>query len=1462
MARTVESVVTEKKDTSTNGVETNSQGELSRTPKAGPASKTGRKRNSSEVEISDPEEGSSTPTSGKMKKARGAGPPAASDPKLAPRIKKWLEENRNQKFIDVEGMASALHETYPEYQRKKLRQFRIQVDSTFKGIRDSAQPRPKSSSKSKKTEALQAVSSEENEVMDADAALTVVKGKMNSTLTNMYGGKNGDKNGASNTPSKSNSDCVIVDQQKNNGESSVENIAENIIDIDDDVENGDKEGDINYMKIGGPHKEERKKIGTPLNNSTPNSFELTKEKARLLAESLSKKKGSGKKAPSKNLSSFMSKSINESSGKDEDVVEVVEDPSKSNNSVVTPQKIQSRKSSANAGSSSDKDSSNKKQKSSNQEINMSTVSDSSLQPCSSLGKKRINNSNSINSEVSNEIIEIDKSRSESASTPAKDLAKQKLISELNGTKRPVNESWTTKKRKKESTPVAITESSTTFSDFGGNDSMLCEVCKLLVHLKHPEVYLKLGVTPPRGFLLHGPPGCGKTLLAHAIAGELQLPFIKVAAPEVISGVSGDSESKIRDLFEQAAQAAPCVLFIDEIDSITPKRENAQKEMERRIVAQLLTCMDDLGKKDCHVVVIGATNRPDALDPALRRAGRFDREIAIGIPDQKARRKILDVILRGLRLSPNTDLEELASLTPGYVGADLASLAREAAIAAVNRVFGDQVSVRPSGSSYGDTASPMVPSPSQLSVMLEWLQDTPPLGEEQLEQLFIEKGDWKVALTLVQPSAKREGFATVPDVTWDDVGALQNIREELQLAILAPIRHVAEYQSLGLSAPAGVLLAGPPGCGKTLVAKAVANEAGINFISVKGPELLNMYVGESERAVRACFQRGRNSAPCVIFFDELDSLCPRRSGSSSDGGSSSRVVNQLLTEMDGVESRKGVFLMAATNRPDILDPAVLRPGRLDKILYVGFPTPPDRMDILKALTKNGTKPSLEPDVDLAAIGRDQRCEGFSGADMSALVREASMSALKQHLKWKSTQPIVVSKEHFNEAFQQVKPSVSGKDRQKYDAMKLQYGTDDRRKGVSSFRKNPVVPSKVIIPETVEKVESERIEIRLDDEEEEDIMMEITQKVPINEGPKVPINEGPIYDSGSVEKTVQEQVHEVDVPQMQVSDVPVKEGDVVKEVDKEVGDVVKEVDKEVEAMEIDKEDGEYISSVNIEMEKDNLRVPVPDETANSVSSPNLADGLESASDISDDDLKDDETSLSSEDEGLKSRQKKVEEVIDLDTDSNESRENVPNLPPPVSAMDRSCSKEIMLPKPVSAIEKKLIENFKSDNNLVVAKTTEKNLEVVKTTEKNFEVPKVANKSQDSNDPLICSPRDGLRFLEGMEIRVKDKCIVGQVAGKTGFVDKVSGPECSEGGVLVMLENNCHQLVPSTDLEPFIPEEGDNAKCLQWGQREDVAEVVSVDEDEDTALVRYGGDKATDATMQLDHLCRITNSRSHVL
>ncbi|KAH3747440.1 hypothetical protein DPMN_181867, partial [Dreissena polymorpha] len=654
--------------------------------------------------------------------------------------------------------------------------------------------------------------------------------------------------------------------------------------------------------------------------------------------------------------------------------------------------------------------------------------------------------------------------------------------------------------------IELQKSTVTFADVGGNDKSLTEICKLLVHMRHPEVYQQLGVTPPRGFLLHGPPGCGKTLLANAIAGELDLPILKLAATEIVSGVSGDSEAKIRDLFEKAQQNAPCIMFIDEIDSITPKRETASKDMERRIVAQLLACMDDLNANpSCHVLVIGATNRADSLDPALRRAGRFDREISLGIPDEQARLKILQVLCRGLRLEAGFDFQCLAHTTPGYVGADLMALTREAAITAVNRVFqalraqpqtgsdvltpvssasnttlpsvthsaktthtlytssvveagtddtrqavregkidsvdeglerkncldlrnygvpkesinaqrtdntyfgvqsfegmdardASKVSMEQSTGALSDTGACVAgsaannlhdfpkegvkiqelskvlditsesysivaavdktssagntlstPKESELQSVLSWLKEHPPLTESQLRDLYITMTDFQEALKCVQPSAKREGFATVPDVTWDDIGALQDVREELQLAILAPVRHPEQFQSLGLTRAQGVLLAGPPGCGKTLLAKAVANESGINFISVKGPELLNMYVGESERAVRTVFQRARNSAPCVIFFDELDALCPKRSG-HSEGNSSARVVNQLLTEMDGLEERRQVYIMAATNRPDIIDPAVLRPGRLDKTLYVGLPCLEDRLDILNCITK--------------------------------------------------------------------------------------------------------------------------------------------------------------------------------------------------------------------------------------------------------------------------------------------------------------------------------------------------------------------------------------------------------------------------------------------------------------------------------------------------------------------------------
>uniref|UniRef100_A0A8C9VEH4 Nuclear VCP like n=1 Tax=Scleropages formosus TaxID=113540 RepID=A0A8C9VEH4_SCLFO len=506
-----------------------------------------------------------------------------------------------------------------------------------------------------------------------------------------------------------------------------------------------------------------------------------------------------------------------------------------------------------------------------------------------------------------------------------------------------------------------------------------EVCKLLIHMRHPEVYQQLGVVPPRGFLLHGPPGCGKTLLAHAVAGEMALPLLKVSAPELVSGVSGESEQKLRELFEQAVTNAPCILFIDEIDAITPKREVASKDMERRIVAQLLTCMDDLNSLavTAQVLVIGATNRPDSLDPALRRAGRFDREVCLGIPDEGARLRILKTLCRKLTLPTDFDFQLLARLTPGYVGADLMALCREAAMNAVNRALFQlkQKDLQVNTSEPLTQNGLLSPAQDELCSLLSLLKSDTALSGEQLSNLCILMSDFQESLSCVQPSAKREGFATVPDVTWADIGALQDIREELTMAILAPVRSPEQFKALGLTAPAGVLLAGPPGCGKTLLAKAVANESGLNFISVKGPELLNMYVGESERAVR-----------------QIDALCPRRSGHES--GASVRVVNQLLTEMDGLETRRQVFIMAATNRPDIIDPAVLRPGRLDKTLYVGLPLPSDRHAILLTVTKGGMRPPLEADVNLEEIAYDERCDCFT-------------------------------RQNFEDAFKKVRPSVSKK-----------------------------------------------------------------------------------------------------------------------------------------------------------------------------------------------------------------------------------------------------------------------------------------------------------------------------------------------------------------------------------------------------------------------------------------------------
>eukprot|EP00949_MAST-11_sp_MAST-11-sp1_P003703 g3703.t1 len=584
-----------------------------------------------------------------------------------------------------------------------------------------------------------------------------------------------------------------------------------------------------------------------------------------------------------------------------------------------------------------------------------------------------------------------------------------------------------------------------YSDLGGVETVLQDIRELIEYpLTHPEIYTHLGVEPPRGILLHGPPGCGKTLLANAIAGQVQLPYYRISAPEVVSGMSGESEQRIRDLFREAVQEAPSLIFIDEIDAITPKRESAARGMERRIVAQLLTSMDSLTLDNTEgkpVLVIGATNRPHSLDPALRRAGRFDREICLSVPDSASRMRILQVLAGKMRLAEELDLAEVARLTPGFVGADLAALTKEAAVIAINRVFhvlaeeesqnanADEGEADEPSSSSGP-ARPRSGSLDRRSAVSAALSAVEPFTEEQLQakDLCVTMSDFVKAVKKVQPSAKREGFATAPNVTWADVGALEGVRDDLELSIMQPIRHPERFEAVGLQVPAGVLLYGPPGCGKTLLAKAIAHESGANFISVKGPELLDKYVGESEKAVRKVFHRAQMSSPCIIFFDELDALCPRRGSSGSASGVSERVVNQLLTELDGLESRRSVFVIAATNRPDIIDPAMLRPGRLDKLLYVPLPGPADRSSILKTLTRK-TPLAEGAAEEIEKISRTPACEGYSGADLALLVREATIFALRED----QTPPIQVSGKNFHSALAKVLPSVSEDDQRVYDLM---------------------------------------------------------------------------------------------------------------------------------------------------------------------------------------------------------------------------------------------------------------------------------------------------------------------------------------------------------------------------------------------------------------------------------------------
>ncbi|KAK7753855.1 Ribosome biogenesis ATPase rix7 [Diatrype stigma] len=541
-----------------------------------------------------------------------------------------------------------------------------------------------------------------------------------------------------------------------------------------------------------------------------------------------------------------------------------------------------------------------------------------------------------------------------------------------------------------------------FDDLGGMDDAIRVLGESVTFpMKCPEACIGIGLEAARGVLLHGPPGCGKTMLANALAAELGVAYIPVSAPSLVAGMSGESEKKIRELYEEAKQLAPCLIFIDEIDAIMGKRENAQREMEKRIVAQMLTCMDDLGYEKTGgkaVVTLAATNRPDSIDPALRRAGRFNREISLGIPNEPAREAIFHKLLQKCKVSDDLNYKQLARSTPGFVGADLEDVVSVAKNDVARKIMDVMVSNAPTTEIEMDVDD----TNSKVSETVRWHRRIAAGFSDPIpsEQYVITMELMLGAIKKVQPAAKREGFTTIPDTNWTHIGALQDVREQLMLSIVKPIQIPESFAAVGLEAPSGVLLWGPPGCGKTLLAKAVANESKANFISVKGPELLNKYVGESERSVRQVFGRARASAPCILFFDELDALVPRRDGGAVDA--SARVVNQLLTELDGVGSRDGVYVVGATNRPDMIDPAILRPGRLGTNIFVDLPDADGRADILRTRMRRllpAYYASGGDDVDelldvLDRVARDGRCEGFSGADLDNLHVAAGQAAVKR------------------------------------------------------------------------------------------------------------------------------------------------------------------------------------------------------------------------------------------------------------------------------------------------------------------------------------------------------------------------------------------------------------------------------------------------------------------------------------
>ena len=563
--------------------------------------------------------------------------------------------------------------------------------------------------------------------------------------------------------------------------------------------------------------------------------------------------------------------------------------------------------------------------------------------------------------------------------------------------------------------------SITYEDIGGIRNEISRVREMIeLPLRHPELFKRLGVEAPKGVLLHGPPGTGKTLLARAVANETNANFYSIGGPEIMSKYYGESEEKLRNVFEQAEKNAPSIIFIDEIDSIAPKREEVSGEVERRIVAQLLSLMDGL-KSRGKVVVIGATNRVNAIDPALRRPGRFDRELEIGVPDREGRLEILQIHTRGMPLAKDVNLEKLADISHGFVGADLQSLSKEAGMRSLRRILPNI-----------DLSTGNIPS-------------------ETLRQIIVTMNDFMDVIKEMEPSAMREVFVEVPDISWNDIGGLALIKQEMQEAIEWPLKYQGIFTYADAMPPKGILLYGPPGTGKTLMAKAAANESEANFISIKGPELLSKWVGESEKGVREIFRKARQAAPCIIFFDEIDAIAPKRGGDFGDSHVTERLISQLLTELDGLEILTNVVVIGATNRPDIIDPALLRPGRFDRLLYVPPPDRDSRVQILKIHIK---KKPLDETVDIEKLA--DQTDGYTGADIASLSSAAVMLALREHVsKYKDPKEaeqhkgeLKIHMKHFEDAMKKIRP-LSTQELNMYKIIAEQFGKPE----IASKTKGP-------------------------------------------------------------------------------------------------------------------------------------------------------------------------------------------------------------------------------------------------------------------------------------------------------------------------------------------------------------------------------------------------------------------------